>query len=143
MNARRGLVWLALLVLPACLDPIVGTECATGYSPCQGVCVATGTCAASDAGSETASEAGAASDGTIDVEGIDASASLDSTTSSTGEDARTISDGQATETKPLDESISTGRRPRLTLPMRASRRTCQRKTTFQHKLIFQRKLMFP
>src|ERR1017187_3288594 len=94
MNARRGLVWLALLVLPACLDPIVGTECATGYSPCQGVCVATGTCAASDAGSETASEAGAASDGTIDVEGIDASASLDSTTSSTGEDARTISDGQ-------------------------------------------------
>ena len=106
MNARRGLVWLALLVLPACLDPIVGTECATGYSPCQGVCVATGTCAASDAGSETASEAGAASDGTIDVEGIDASASLDSTTSSTGEDARTISDGQATETKPLDESIS-------------------------------------
>ncbi len=106
MNARRALVGLVLLVLPACLDPIVGTECATGYSPCHGVCVATGTCAASDAGSETASEAGVAIDGAVDVEGMDASVSLDSATSEAGVDAGTIGDRQTTDGEPLDEGIS-------------------------------------
>ncbi|HEX7499477.1 MAG TPA: hypothetical protein VF524_04145, partial [Polyangia bacterium] len=105
MNARRALVWLVLLVLPACLDPIVGTECATGYSPCHGICVATGTCAAPDAGSETASEAGPAIDGPVDVEGIDASVSHDGATSEAGVDAGTVDGRQTTETEPLDEGI--------------------------------------
>jgi hypothetical protein len=48
MNVRGGLALLALLALPACLSPIVGTECAAGYSPCHGACMATGSCVAAD-----------------------------------------------------------------------------------------------
>jgi hypothetical protein len=69
MKARAGLLLLAALALPACLDPIVGTRCATGYSPCNGVCVAEGTCAAIDAGSEAGVVLDAGSiDGGIDAE---------------------------------------------------------------------------
>jgi len=59
MSPRRALALLALLVLPACFDPLVGTECATGYAPCHGTCVATGTCDTPDAPSGATSEAGA------------------------------------------------------------------------------------
>ena len=50
MRARLVSSVVALLALPACLDPIVGTQCVTGYSPCGGKCVATGSCAIRDAG---------------------------------------------------------------------------------------------
>jgi hypothetical protein len=83
MNVRRGFACLVLLALPACLDSIVGTECATGYSPCQGACVVAGTCAAPDAASEpvdaatleTSEEAGTVLDAEAnDSEGTDAQA---------------------------------------------------------------------
>ncbi len=105
MSVRRGVVWLALLVLPACLDPIVGTECATGYSPCHGVCAASGTCVEPDAASEAAGEVGAAVDGALDAEGIDASVALDNATSETGEDAEST-DGEASDGEPPDASIA-------------------------------------
>jgi hypothetical protein len=44
MRARLVLAVTVLLAVPACFDPIVGTQCATGYSPCGGKCVAAGTC---------------------------------------------------------------------------------------------------
>ena len=50
MKARLSLAVAALLVLPACLDPIVGTQCARGYSPCGSQCVPAGSCAIADAG---------------------------------------------------------------------------------------------
>ncbi len=59
MNLRGGLArsaLLTLLTLPACLSPIVGTQCAAGYSPCNGSCVATGSCTAADAADSEASE---------------------------------------------------------------------------------------
>ncbi|HEY5282637.1 MAG TPA: hypothetical protein VIM14_07600, partial [Polyangia bacterium] len=54
---RRG-VWalLALVALPACLDPIVGSECAEGYALCRGACVAIGSCATVDATAEVGSQ---------------------------------------------------------------------------------------
>lgn len=58
MRTRLLLAVAALLALPACLDPIVGTQCATGYSPCGGKCVPTGSCATQDAGQ--AADGGAA-----------------------------------------------------------------------------------
>jgi hypothetical protein len=106
MSTRRGLAWLALLVLPACLDPIVGTECANGYSPCHGVCVAAGTCGTPDDASETASEVGAAVDGAVEAEGVDAGAPLDSASSEPGEDAEPIVDGQAIDLEPPDTGLS-------------------------------------
>lgn len=111
MNAQRGLVLrglalLALLVLPACLDPIVSTECATGYSPCHGTCVVAGTCAAMDAGPD---EATAGLDGSID-------ASVDGDQGEVGEDfdagiwetsaeAGTLAETQAVDTVPPDTMI--------------------------------------
>ncbi len=50
MRARLLFAVVALLAVPACLDSIVGTQCATGYSPCGGKCVAAGTCGIGDAG---------------------------------------------------------------------------------------------
>ena len=52
MNPRRALLLLTLLALPACFDPLVGTECATGYSACHGACVVAGTCDTPDAAIE-------------------------------------------------------------------------------------------
>jgi hypothetical protein len=70
MNARPApvVVVLALLGLPACLDPIVGGECKAGFSPCHGVCVPTGTCLAIDASSEASS---GGLDGSDDQPGVD------------------------------------------------------------------------
>jgi hypothetical protein len=50
MKARLLLAVAALFALPACLDPIVGTQCARGYSPCGNTCVRAGTCGIGDAG---------------------------------------------------------------------------------------------
>jgi len=86
MNARRWLACLALLFFPACLDSVVGTECATGYSPCRGVCVAAGTCAALDG----ASEADAGIEEALDGGDLDASATVDESTSETGAEAGTL-----------------------------------------------------
>jgi hypothetical protein len=80
MNVRRGFVCLALWVLPACLDSVVGTECATGYSPCHGVCVVAETCAAPDAASEP----------------------LDATSLETGEEAGTVADAEASDGEWID-----------------------------------------
>jgi hypothetical protein len=49
-----GWVLLTLCALPACLDPIVGSECAKGYSDCRGTCVVAGTCSPMDAAVDTA-----------------------------------------------------------------------------------------
>jgi hypothetical protein len=53
MRTRLVLAVAALLPLSGCLDPIVGTQCALGYSLCGGECVLAGACAAPDAGEET------------------------------------------------------------------------------------------
>jgi hypothetical protein len=50
MRARLLLALAALLALPACLDPIVETQCAMGYSPCGSKCVPAGSCVIRDAG---------------------------------------------------------------------------------------------
>ena len=52
MRTRLVLAVAALLPLSACLDPIVGTQCALGYSFCGGECVRTGSCAVPDAGED-------------------------------------------------------------------------------------------
>ena len=41
-----------LVASSACLDPIVGTKCATGYEPCHGVCKVAGSCRTVDGGRE-------------------------------------------------------------------------------------------
>ena len=56
MSARLLLAIVALLALPACLDPIVGTQCAEGYSPCGGKCAPAGSCDIPDAGEEADGE---------------------------------------------------------------------------------------
>jgi hypothetical protein len=56
MKAQWILLPLALLGLPGCLDPIAGIQCAPGYSPCAGTCVATGACPLLDAGDEDAGD---------------------------------------------------------------------------------------
>jgi len=60
MKSSLLLAFVALLALPACLDPIVGTQCARGYSPCGHICARAGTCAiqAGDASSEGALDGG-------------------------------------------------------------------------------------
>ena len=98
MNTRRWLACLALLVLPACLDSIVGTECATGYSPCHGVCVAAGTCAAVDAASEDA----AAIDTAVDGGSIDGSEAIDTTIWETTTEAGTLAEALAVDSEPVD-----------------------------------------
>lgn len=76
MRTRLLLAVAALLALPACLDPIVGTQCARGYSPCGGKCVPTGSCATHDAGqaveSGPATDAQAAGDGAENEVGVEA-----------------------------------------------------------------------
>jgi hypothetical protein len=91
MSLRRGLALLGLLILPSCLDPIVGTQCATGYSPCHGACVATGACAALD-------DAGG-------MEG-DAGVALDSTIAATSVDADGIGEAPAIDAEPGDAKIA-------------------------------------
>ena len=70
MRVRLVLVVAALLPLSACLDPIVGTQCALGYSLCGGECVRTGSCAAPDAGEEAdaaSSDDGEPTDADVDA----------------------------------------------------------------------------
>jgi hypothetical protein len=65
MRARLLLAVTALLAVPACLDPIVGTQCATGYSPCGGKCVAVGSCGIGDAGQAADGEDATPLDGSL------------------------------------------------------------------------------
>jgi len=104
MSLRQGLALLGLLILPACLDPIVGSQCATGYSPCRGVCVATGACTTLDAAGGTADEAGSAVDG--DSGAIDAGVALDSTNLGTSVDADGIGEVPAIDAEPADTKIA-------------------------------------
>jgi len=73
MTGWRWSVLVVALALPACLDPIVGTKCATGYSPCHGRCVPSGTCAAVDAALPPQPDGGEP----VDSEGVDGRAMLD------------------------------------------------------------------
>lgn len=103
MTARR--LWLlgclALLGLPACLDPIVGAECKPGYSPCHGTCVIAGRCQALDAGGE----AGIALDGGIDSDDWDGGAVLDADES----EAAAAIDGAGIDVGVLDVGRGDGR----------------------------------
>lgn len=49
MKARWLLGLCALLAFPGCFDPIVGSQCAQGYSRCGDKCVVAGTCTLGDA----------------------------------------------------------------------------------------------
>ena len=89
MRIRLVLAVAAWLALPACLDPIVGTQCALGYSLCDGTCVRAGSCVAPDAGEET--DAASSDDG----EATDASA-IEET------DAASSDDGKATDAPAID-----------------------------------------
>ena len=108
MSLRRGLALLGLLILPACLDPIVGTQCATGYAPCRGACVATGACTALDAAAGMDGKAGSAVDGALDDDGggLDAGLALDSAVVVTNVDADGMGDGQAIDAEPADAEIT-------------------------------------
>jgi hypothetical protein len=64
MKARLLLAVTVLLAVPACFDPIVGTQCATGYSPCGSKCVAAGMCGI-DAGEQGDSAEDAISDSSL------------------------------------------------------------------------------
>jgi len=75
MMGRGSWALLALVALPACLDPIVGSECAKGYSPCRGACVAIGSCATVDA----AAEVGSQGDAGLDPETGDSAPTIDAT----------------------------------------------------------------
>jgi hypothetical protein len=115
LNPRRWLACIALVVVPACLDPIVGTECAAGYSPCQGVCVTTGTCAALDAASAAPGEVGTAIDAGVDGDDTDASESLDAMVPEGGAEAGTLddalggepADGKGSEDVPVQDDVLT------------------------------------
>ncbi len=67
-----GLFALALLGLPACLDPIVGGECKPGFSPCHGVCLPAGACQMIDASSSEANPVAIDGPGSgVDGDGLD------------------------------------------------------------------------
>jgi hypothetical protein len=90
MRARLLLAFAALLAVPACLDPIVGTQCAKGYSPCGGKCVAAGTCGI-DAGKQADSEQVTMPDGGLgepaaaaDAEAAETGLALDGSASADG-----------------------------------------------------------
>jgi hypothetical protein len=97
MTGLRWLALLALLVLPACLDPIVSTQCATGYSPCHGVCVAAGTCAVPDAAGGTPDAAVAGMDAAIDGEQSEVSEAFDAGGAATSAEAGTLAEVQAAD----------------------------------------------
>jgi Stigma-specific protein, Stig1 len=101
MNVRR-LALLALLVLPACLDPIVSTQCATGYSACHGVCVAAGTCAAPDAAGGTPDAAVAGMDAAVDGQQGDVNKGVDGGVWETSAEAGTRAEVQVADTAPTD-----------------------------------------
>ena len=78
MMERYACALLAVLALPACLDPIVGSECAKGYSLCRGTCVVAASCSPVDAADEAGSglDAGVETDGgeaTLDTTALDSS----------------------------------------------------------------------
>ena len=107
MSGRLAWMLLALLGLPACLDPIVGSECAKGYSPCRGACVVAGSCVTGDA----ADEAGSGLDAGSEANASEAAATLDAATlESHGEagapDEANPRDVEQTETSlPVDAEI--------------------------------------
>ena len=76
MRVRLVLVVAALLPLSACLDPIVGTQCALGYSLCGGECGRIGSCVAPDAGEE-ADAAGSDDGENAEAPAIDSDAGWD------------------------------------------------------------------
>jgi hypothetical protein len=76
MRTRLALAVAALLPLSACLDPIVGTQCALGYSLCGGECVRIGSCVAPDAGEE-ADAAGSDDGENAEAPAIDSDAGWD------------------------------------------------------------------
>jgi hypothetical protein len=99
MTMRHALVVLALLALPACLDPLVGTECASGYASCRGTCVAVGSCVAVDAG--------LAPD--VDKNRSDAEAFVeDATALDANDDARAVDSESASEAGPQPVDGQTG-----------------------------------
>ena len=102
MNGLRWLALLALLVIPACLDPIVSTQCATGYSPCHGTCVAVGTCAAVDAAGGTPDEAVAGMDASIDGDESEVREMFDAGILETGAEAGTLTEVLAVDVAPAD-----------------------------------------
>jgi hypothetical protein len=93
---------LALLVLPACLDPIVSTQCATGFAPCHGVCVVAGTCATPDAAVGTTDAPVTGMDAAVDGQQGDVSQGVDRGVSETSAEAGTLVEAQAADILPAD-----------------------------------------
>lgn len=91
MSLRRASLAALLLAVPACFDPIVGSKCADGYSPCGDRCVVTGTCAAVDAAQLDAGPEGQ----------LDGSSTFDGTET----DGATNVDGEPGDTTPDDGAI--------------------------------------
>ena len=94
MNQLRWISLLALLVIPACLDPIVSTECATGYSPSHGVCVAAGTCATVDAAGSPPDEVVAGMDAGMDGDESEVSEAFAADVAKTSAEAGTLAEVQ-------------------------------------------------
>ena len=89
MTCARTLACLALLLLPSCLDPLVGQPCADNFTACGSGCQVTGTCGV-DGGHDL---------GTLDLAAGEASAngnpSLDSSASLDQSGAVDVDDGEA------------------------------------------------
>jgi hypothetical protein len=66
MKARLFLGLCALLAFPGCFDPIVGSQCAKGYSRCGNTCVVAGTCDLPDAGDDALDLEAGMGDGRVD-----------------------------------------------------------------------------
>ncbi len=117
MRARLLLAVVALLALPACLDPIVGTQCARGYSPCGSKCVPAGSCALRDAGQaadgEEPSDAEIANSGddggtpAVEVDGASVADDTDVDSGLGGDDALTVDDAITVDgTVAVDDAIT-------------------------------------
>jgi len=91
MKTRLLLAAAALLALPACLDPIVGTQCARGYSPCGNSCMPVGTCTVRDAGQGADGEEQALVD--ADTGETEVDADIDAIETDLAADSEPVSDG--------------------------------------------------
>jgi hypothetical protein len=107
MNPRTApvLVVLALLALPACLDPIVGGECKPGFSPCHGACLPAGVCQTLDASSEASTGIDGAGGteldaGDLDADEIDADGVADG--GGMADEAGATSEAGAMDASPVD-----------------------------------------
>jgi hypothetical protein len=98
MKARLLLGLCALLAFPGCFDPIVGSQCAKGYSRCGSKCVIAGTCTLDAAAEPSGWEAGLAEAGSEPFDG----ATAETAGAGAGDDGGLLTDADAQAEDPND-----------------------------------------